>query len=157
MKSCLLNAQSVISLQQRLKLLNFLSLHSPDLVFVTETCSYPEIEDSEVCPLKCNYSIIARQDRSGGEHSGVLVAAKKDFCFNYSDLTQKIGRNMKIGQKNDFAVTISNTTIQGFHLFLFFTIHHRHLHIESKRTFWLIGSRRVMLNLKSIISALSPF
>ena len=118
MKICLLNAQSVISLQQRLKLLNFLSLHSPDLVFVTETWLYPEIEDSEVCPLKCNYSIIARQDRSGGEHGGVLVAAKKDFCFNYSDLTQKIGRNMKIGQINDFAVAISITTIQGSHLFL---------------------------------------
>ena len=58
--------------------------------FVTETWLYPEIEDSEVCPIKCNYSIIARQDRSGGEHGGVLVAAKKDFCFNYSDLTQKL-------------------------------------------------------------------
>ena len=55
MKICLSNAQSVISLQQRLKLLNFLSLDSPDLVFVTETWLYPEIEDSEVCPLKCNY------------------------------------------------------------------------------------------------------
>ena len=118
MKVCLLNAQSVISLQQRLKLLNFLSFHSPDLVFVTETWLYPEIEDSEVCPLNCNYSIIARRDRSGGEHGGVLIAAKKDFCFNYSDLTHTIDRNMKIGQINDFAVAISITTTQDSHLFL---------------------------------------
>ena len=88
------------------------------MVFVLEIWLHPEIEDSEVCPLKCNYSIIARQDRSGGEHGGVLVAAKKDFCFNYSDLSQKIGRNMRIGQINDFAVTISITAIQGSHLFL---------------------------------------
>ena len=118
MKVCLLYAQSVISLQQWLKLLNFLRFHSPDLVFVTETWLYPAIEDSEVRPLKFTYPIIVRQDRSGGEHGGVLVAAKKNLCFNYSDLTQKFGHNMKIGQINDFAVTISITIIQGSHWFL---------------------------------------
>ena len=112
---CLLNVQSKISLQQRLKLLNFSSVQLLDLISVTETWLYPEIEVSETFPLKCNNSLIARRDHFGGEHGGVLNAAKKDFSFNYSDLTLKIDHTLKIGEINDFAVAIS---IQSSHMFL---------------------------------------
>ena len=43
---------------------------------------------------------------------------QKRYGFNYSDLTQNIGRIVKIDKINNFAVTISITTIQGSHLFL---------------------------------------
>ena len=102
----------MISLQQRLKLLNFLDLHSPDSVFVAETWLYLDIEDSEVIPLNCNHSTIARQDRSGGEHGSVFNAAEKDFSFNYS------GQTLKIGQINNFAVGISIVSIQNSHMYL---------------------------------------
>ena len=60
---CLLVVQCKVSVQQRLKQLNFTTLHAPNLVFVTETWLHLEIEDSEVFQLKCNSSIIARRDR----------------------------------------------------------------------------------------------
>ena len=47
-KSYLINVQSLIDVSQRLKLLNYLSLHSPDIIFLTETWLYPSIEDSEI-------------------------------------------------------------------------------------------------------------
>ena len=68
-------------------------------------------------PLKCNYSIIARRDRSGGEHGCVVIAAKMDFSLNYSDLTPKIDQALKTGQINDFAVAISIVSIQSPHMF----------------------------------------
>ena len=101
-----------------MKLLNFLSVHSPDIVFITETWIYPKIEDSEVFPLNCNYSIIARRDRSDGDHGGVLIATKKDFSYNYSDLTKEIDKTLKIGHINDFAVAISIDTLLSSHMFL---------------------------------------
>ena len=48
MKVSLLIAQRVISLQQQMKLFKVLSFHTPDLIFVTETWLYPEINDSEI-------------------------------------------------------------------------------------------------------------
>ena len=101
-----------------MKLLNFLNFHSIDSIFVTETWLYPEIEHSELFPRNFNYPIIARRDRSGGEHDGVLIAAKKDFSFNYSELTLKIDQNLRIGLINDFAVAVSIVSIQSSHMFL---------------------------------------
>ena len=85
--------------------------------FLTEHWLYPKIEDSEVFPLICNYSFIARRDRSGEEHGGVLIAAKKDFSFNRSDVTLKSDQTLKVGRISDFAVGISIVSIQSSYKF----------------------------------------
>ena len=82
-KVCLLNVQNSQS-PTTIETTDFF-FHSLDLIIVTENCLYPEIKDSEVFPLNFDYSIITRRDRSGGEHGGVLIAAKRGCSFNYSE------------------------------------------------------------------------
>ena len=101
--------QSLISLQQRLKFLTFLSLHSPDILFfLTETWLYSRISNSEVFPLRTNYRVIARQDRDIGEHDGVLIAVKRTFALNYS----------QVKTLNDYSVAVSFLARESSHLFL---------------------------------------
>ena len=114
-----------------MKLLNFVNLHSPDLIFVTETWLYPKIEDSEVFPLKCSYSINAGRDRSGGEHGGVFIAGWRDFKFNYSELILKNDQTLKIGHSNNFVVAISEV----LKCFNWFTSRYRDRLIGLNRTF----------------------
>ena len=52
-----MNAQSLLSLNQRLKLINFLPLRSHDIVFITETWLKPEITGPEFFPMNSPYSI----------------------------------------------------------------------------------------------------
>ena len=87
-KCCLINVQSLIGVSQRIKLLKHLSLHSPDIIFLTETWLYPSIENSEIFPLKSNNTTISRQDRLTGEHGGVLIATKKEFQLNHSEVSK---------------------------------------------------------------------
>ena len=95
-------------MSQRLKLLNYLSTHSPDIIFVTETWLYPKILDSEIFPLECNYSIISRSDRLTGEHGGVLIATKNSLQYNH----------LKVSNLNDFSAAIYLTDNYSSHMFL---------------------------------------
>ena len=97
-----------MDVSQRLKLLNYLSLHSPDIIFLTETWLYPSINDSEIFPLKSNYTTISRQDRLTGEHGGVLIATKKGFQFNHSE----------ISKLNDYSTAIYLFDEHSSHMFL---------------------------------------
>ena len=58
-----------MSNSKRFKILNYLSLHSPDIVFLTETWLKPKNTNTEIFPLNCPYSVTARVDRA----CGVLV------------------------------------------------------------------------------------
>ena len=95
-------------MSQRLKLLNYLSIHSPDIIFITETWLYPKILDSEIFPLDCNYSIISRSDRLTGEHGGVLIATKNTFQYNH----------LKASNRNDFSTAIYLIDNNSSHMFL---------------------------------------
>ena len=97
-----------MSLQQRLKFLKFLSLHSHDALFLTETWLYRSIFNSEIFPLRTNYRVIARQDRDIGEHGGVLNAVNRTFTLNYS----------KVETLKDYSVAISFIARESSHLFL---------------------------------------
>ena len=68
--------------------------------------------------LKFNYLINARQDCFDDEHCGVFIPAKKDFSFNYCDLTLKIDETLKNGRINICTITISIVSIRSFHMFL---------------------------------------
>ena len=45
------------------------------------------------------------------------MEARRDFGFNYSDMTPKIDQTLKNGQIKDFAVLISIVSIQSSHNF----------------------------------------
>ena len=64
------------------------SLHSRDVIFLTKTWLYPSIKDSEIFPLKSIYRTFSRHNRLTGEHSGVLIATKKVFQFNHSEVSK---------------------------------------------------------------------
>ena len=66
-----------------MKLDQTLALHSPNIVFITETWLHSEILDSEIFPFS-HYSVVARSDRSCGTHGGVLIALNNQTslpCF----------------------------------------------------------------------------
>ena len=45
------------------------------------------IPHPEIFPMNFPYSVIARKDRTSGEHGGVLIATKNSFALNYSILS----------------------------------------------------------------------
>ena len=69
---------------------------------------YSRISNSEVFPLRTNYRVIARQDRDIGEHGGVLIAVKRTFALNYS----------QVKTLNDYSVAVSFLARESSHLFL---------------------------------------
>ena len=87
---CLINAQSLITSTQRLKLRNFLLSNNIDLLFITETWLYDEIENHEIFPAS-GYHVLMRIDRTSGAHGGVLIAVRVSLelsilsSFSYSD------------------------------------------------------------------------
>ena len=90
LRLCLINAQSLITSTQRLKLCNFLLSNNIDLLFVTKTGLYDEIENHEIFPAS-GYHVLMRLDRTSGAHGGVLIAVRVSLelsllsSFSYSD------------------------------------------------------------------------
>ena len=48
-------------------------------MFITETWLKQENTDPEIFPMNSPYSVIARKDRTSGEHGGVLIATKNSL------------------------------------------------------------------------------
>ena len=159
-KSLPFNCSKKIRQQKRLKLLNFLGLPSFDLIFVTETWLYQDIEVCKVFPLLNKHSIFAKRDRSGGENSGVLKEDKNDFNFNYSELNLIFDQTLKNGQSNDSAVDFSFLSIKS-HIYchMFLGIYNRATvspyGIEANLLADWISSCRA--NLITMFPTLSPF
>ena len=86
---CLINAQSLITSTQRLKLCIFLLSNNIDILFI-ETWLYDEIENHEIFPAS-GYHVLMRLDRTSGAHGGVLIAVSVSLelsilsSFSYSD------------------------------------------------------------------------
>ena len=115
-KLCHINAQSLLSINQHLKVINFLSLHSPDIVFIIETWLKPEVTDPEIFSMNSPYSVIAQKDRTSGEHGGVLIATKNSFALNYSILSYDadycIGLSIYSGAFNHIFLLIYNPPLR---------------------------------------------
>ena len=70
------NCQSLISIQRRLKLADYLNIHQPAIVCLTETWLSDCHFDVNFLP-NCSYGIISQSMRKSGQHGGVLIAINK--------------------------------------------------------------------------------
>ena len=81
LKLCLINVQSFINISQRIKLSNFLSSISVDILFITETWLYNDIICHEVFPFN-DFVVVSRCHRLNGVQGGALIACRKCKSFN---------------------------------------------------------------------------
>ena len=81
-------------------------------MFITETWLKPEVTDPEIFPMNSSYSVIARKDRTSGEHGCVLIATKNSFALNYTNLSYDadycIGLSIYSGAVNHIFLLIYN-------------------------------------------------
>ena len=53
-------------------------MHTPDIIFLSETWLNKDVEDSSIFPGN-QYMILSRSERARGNHGGVLFAANYSF------------------------------------------------------------------------------
>ena len=82
----LYNCQSLLSFVRRRKLCNYLSIHQPTLVCITESWLTSDVHSSELLPT-ATYSILSRSDRQVGQHGGVFIACHSSCPFPVIDIT----------------------------------------------------------------------
>ena len=89
MKLCLINVQNLINISQRVKLSNFLSFNSVDILFIFETWLYNDITCHEVFPLHDNV-VVYRCDRLNGVHGGVFYSFNLLHSYSFRDFSCSI-------------------------------------------------------------------
>ena len=82
----LYNCQSLISIQRRLKLADYLNIHQPAIVCLPETWLSDCHFDVNVLP-NCSYGIISQSMRKSGQHGGVLIATNNTVAIRYAEVS----------------------------------------------------------------------
>ena len=72
---CVLNCRGLISLNKRITLSNYFTVHQADVVCITETWFDSNSVNDHVF-LDSPFTVNARTDRQAGSHGGVLIATR---------------------------------------------------------------------------------
>ena len=72
-----INCQSCLSISKRSKSSDFISIHLPDIILLTETRLGNDFHERII--LNQNYSTCCRRNRKSGTHGGVAIIAKNDI------------------------------------------------------------------------------